>query len=255
MSISPYRKTIADFPFISVLLRRTNIPHRINAPAGCICSGSPFSPVYMPIIPLSDLQERAHFRGIRRTNRSSVRNRRVPRQNRRQPLFTAPSDSTDCMSTRRNRLRGFPTHSQHATKERTGEKLLCEERESRGVGIDPVCVQRFGENQIAVVADLLELPEVCVSSNSRAYPSGRVAGARSSCRTRGGRSNTRGERAGRFRRRPRRRWRRRRAQGSEERAERGEWGGNACCLGRWGCRKAWGRRRERRGARRTCDAS
>lgn len=122
MSISPYRKTIADFPFISVLLRRTNIPHRINAPAGCICSGSPFSPVYMPIIPLSDLQERAHFRGIRRTNRSSVRNRRVPRQNRRQPLFTAPSDSTDCMSTRRNRLRGFPTHSQHATKERTGEK-------------------------------------------------------------------------------------------------------------------------------------
>ena len=130
MSISPYRKTIADLPFISVLLRRTNIPHRINAPAGCICSGSPFSPVYMPIISLSDLQERAHFRGIRRTNRSSVRNRRVPRQNRRQPLFTAPSDSTDCMSTRRNRLRGFPTHSQHATKERTGETYSVK-RESR----------------------------------------------------------------------------------------------------------------------------
>lgn len=122
MSRSPYRKTIADFPFISVLPRKTNIPHRINGPIGCICSGSPFSPVYMLIIiPRSDLQERVHFRGIRRANRSPVRSRRVPRQNRRQPLAAVTSGAADCMSTRRNRLRCFPTHSQHSTKERNVE--------------------------------------------------------------------------------------------------------------------------------------
>ena len=48
--------------------------------------------------------------------------------------------------------------------------LLGEESESSGVGIGSVCVQSFGENQIAVIADLLELADVCVSSINARLP-------------------------------------------------------------------------------------